>query len=102
MTSKSLTTSEVATLEWWTVREVANLLRYDASTVRRWCETGKIDAGRMPGGTWRIHKSAVEKMQAGGLPEKRQRDARHVATEFDTARDYFDEEPPKPKARVRT
>lgn len=95
--------TDVGTLEWWTVRELANLLRYDASTIRRWCETGRIVANRMPGGTWRIHKSVVEKLQAGGLPEKRRIETAGVPVEFAAAHDYFDDgESAKPKARVRT
>ncbi len=90
---------DISSLEWWTVRELANLLRYDASTIRRWCETKKIDAALLPGGTWRIHKSTVDKLQAGGLPEKRRQETARVAPEWESATDYFDE---SPKARART
>jgi excisionase family DNA binding protein len=79
-------------VEWWTVREVANLLRYDASTIRRWCETGKIRAAKMPGGTWRIHESIVSKLQAGGLPEQRRQETARVDPVWESGTDHFAEE----------
>jgi excisionase family DNA binding protein len=100
--AEELSTKDVATLEWWTVRELANLLRFDASTIRRWCENKRIDAAQLPGGTWRIHKSVVEKLQVDGMPEKRRIRTAGVPEEFAAARDYFDDEPSSAKARVRT
>lgn len=91
---------DVSNLQWWTVREVANLLRYDPSTIRRWCETRKIAASLLPGGTWRIHKSVIDKLQADGLPEQRRQETAKVPTEFEEAHDYFDESPSTRKARA--
>lgn len=84
---------DIQNLKWWTVREVANLLRYDTSTIRRWCETKKIEAARMPGGTWRIHELAVNKLQAGGLPEKRRIETAPLVPALANATDYFPDEP---------
>ena len=86
---KTITQREVETLEWWTCREVGNLLRFDASTVRRWCESGKIEAAQMPGGTWRIHESVVKQIQKDGLPEKRRIETAKVPAGFENVTDYF-------------
>ncbi len=90
---------DVSTLEWWTPREVGNKHGYDDSTIRRWCETGKIKAAKMPGGTWRIHVSVVESLGSAGLPRPTRRG--QMPAEFADATNYFDESP-SPKARVRT
>lgn len=65
-------------LTWWTPFEVANLLRYHISTILRWCQTEKIRAAKLPGGTWRIHESAVNQLQACGLPEQRRQETAKV------------------------
>lgn len=46
-----------------TPREVADVLRVDAQTVRRWVAAGRCGAVRIPGG-WRIRESAVRDMLA--------------------------------------
>lgn len=84
--------------EWWMPRELANLLRYHVTTVLRWCESEKIIANKMPGGTWRIHRSVVEEIQAGGLPEKRRLQQAKVDPIWEASHDYFAES--KPKARA--
>jgi excisionase family DNA binding protein len=86
-------------VEWWTPREVANLLRYDVSTIVRWCQAKKIDAAQMPGGTWRINKAVVEKIQQSGLPEERRRQTSKASPEWEACNDYF-EESSKPKVRA--
>ena len=90
---------DVGTLEWWTVREVANLLRHDHSTVQRWCITGKLQAVKLPGGQWRIHKDVVAEIQKSGLPEKRRVETATVDPEWECQKDHFSD---MPKARSRT
>lgn len=96
----SINQPDVSTLQWWTTREVGNRYGYDDSTVRRWCESGKIKAVKMPSGTWRIHSSVVDSLGAAGLPPQ-ERVGRHAPAEFQDAPDNFDDSP-KSKARVRT
>ena len=38
----------------FTTAEVAERFRVSQQQVRRWCEQGRLDAERTPGGTWRI------------------------------------------------
>jgi excisionase family DNA binding protein len=38
----------------YTTAEIAERFRVSQQQVRRWCEQGKLDAERTPGGTWRI------------------------------------------------
>jgi excisionase family DNA binding protein len=45
-------------------REVADLLRVDESTVLRWIKEGDVEALRLPGGTYRIPRSEVERILA--------------------------------------
>lgn len=40
--------------EYLTTAEVARRFRVSQQQVRRWCESGRIQADRTPGGTWRI------------------------------------------------
>lgn len=40
--------------EYLTTAEVARRFRVSQQQVRRWCESGRIQAERTPGGTWRI------------------------------------------------
>jgi excisionase family DNA binding protein len=94
-----MSTVNVSNLEWWTCREVGNRLGYDGSTIRRWCESGKIQAAKMPGGTWRIHASVVDSIGRTGVPD-RQPLGREAPAEFRDAPDHFDDSP-SPKARVR-
>lgn len=70
MTSKSLTTSEVSTLEWWTVREVANRWKVSVDVVYD-ALTDKSLLGRKFGGSWRIHSSAIAAYEAPGIPKER-------------------------------
>lgn len=92
------TIPDVQTLEWWTCREVGNRYRVDESTVRRWCETGKVPAAKTPGGQWRIHVDAVNAIGAKGLPERpRPQPALPV---WQGVTDYFVDD--SAKARVRT
>lgn len=46
--------------QFMTPPEVADLLRYAHSTVLRWIHSGKVQATRSPGGTYRIPISEVE------------------------------------------
>jgi excisionase family DNA binding protein len=49
-------------LDLLTTQEVADLLRVDTHTVRRWIAARKLDAVRLPGGEWRVERAAVEAM----------------------------------------
>lgn len=58
----------ISTLEFWTIREVANLLRVDGSTVRRWCEAGRIKAQKI-GNAWRVHSTVVDEVRRNGVAD---------------------------------
>lgn len=45
-----------------TTSEVAQALRVDSSTVRRWATTGAIAAVRLPNGTFRIPRTALDEL----------------------------------------
>lgn len=49
-------------IELLTTAEVAEALRVDSSTVRRWATAGAISSIRLPNGTIRIPKSEVDRM----------------------------------------
>lgn len=48
--------------EWLTTGEAARLLGISRSTVVRYIEAGTLDARRLPGGHWRLRRTAVEKL----------------------------------------
>ncbi len=48
--------------EWLTTGQAAELLGVSRSTIVRYIEAGTLDARRLPGGHWRIHRSAAEKL----------------------------------------
>ncbi len=45
-----------------TTGQAATLLGISRSTVVRYIEAGTLDARRLPGGHWRVPRSAVEKL----------------------------------------
>lgn len=51
-------------IELMTTSEVAQALRVDSSTVRRWAATGAIAAVRLPNGTFRIPRTALDELLA--------------------------------------
>lgn len=53
--------------QFMTIREVAEYLRVDRSTVWRWCINGKLAAFQI-GRSWRIHRAVVEQLVGSGLP----------------------------------
>jgi excisionase family DNA binding protein len=93
--AKELTEAEIRELTWWTVRELANRLRVDASTVRRWCESETIKAGKY-GGQWRIHRTVVAELEAKGKPELPPTEPADPA--WKAARDYYGEDSEKIRA----
>jgi excisionase family DNA binding protein len=46
-----------------TPNEVAELLRVHPATVTRWIRLGLIEAMRLPGGTYRIPRSELERLR---------------------------------------
>ena len=50
-----------------TIREVADHLRVDRTTVWRWCAAGKLSAFKA-GHSWRIYRAAVDHLIKTGLP----------------------------------
>lgn len=48
-----------------TASEVAQALRVDAATVRRWANDGLIESIRLPGGTFRFPARVVEHLTSG-------------------------------------
>lgn len=72
-----LTTSEIATLEWWTVRELANRWRCDPSTITKRCNEDLDFARKLPGG-WRIHKSTIDRVEKLGQQQEVKQAVRRV------------------------
>jgi len=56
-----------------TVQEVADILRVDATTVRRWIKTGALEAVSLPHNglrnAYRIKRETVEKLFSEGLAD---------------------------------
>jgi excisionase family DNA binding protein len=48
-----------------TVAEVADQLRLDPETIRRWAREGRIKAIALPSGLWRFRRSDVEDLLRG-------------------------------------
>ena len=55
------TLDEVAEMTQWvyTPEQVAVLAQVIPGTARRWLRTGALEGVRLPGGTWRVHESAL-------------------------------------------
>jgi excisionase family DNA binding protein len=51
--------------EWLTTGQAAELLGISRSTVVRYIEAGTLEARRLPGGHWRIHRNAAERLLHG-------------------------------------
>jgi excisionase family DNA binding protein len=50
-------------------REVALLFRVCAATVRRWADTGRLEALRTPGGRWKFPVASVRRALASFDPD---------------------------------
>lgn len=87
----------ISTLEFWTIREIANLLRVDGSTVRRWCETGRIKAQKF-GNAWRVHSSVVDEARRNGIADTPSAIPHDPAWD---APDRFIDKEPKRREKVR-
>ena len=48
-----------------TVAEVADVLRVDPSTVRRWIEKGDLEAITLPSGIYRVPRHALDRLVLG-------------------------------------
>lgn len=55
-----MTGNEIASDQWMTPEEIASALKISASTVRRLCESGQLEAVKA-GVQWRIPKQAYER-----------------------------------------
>ena len=51
--------------EYWTQTEVARLFRCSPGTVSKWVHQKKIDALRLPNGTYRISSETVDRIKRG-------------------------------------
>lgn len=60
-----LTPADIQTLDWWTVRELANRWRCSADTVTRRIHDGTLKARKGMGG-WRVHRTAIEAFERSG------------------------------------
>lgn len=69
----------LATLEWWTVREVANRWRKSDESVRRLIERGELKAMRC-GGSYRIHTDTITAYERPSKPPAA-RKARKLASD---------------------
>lgn len=58
MTHKKLSSLE----QMLTPTEVANALGLSPRTIRRWCQTRRITATRLPNGSWRCKPSVVAEL----------------------------------------
>ena len=52
--------------EWLTTGQAARLLGVSRSTVVRHIDAGNLEAFRLPGGHWRIHRATVENLRRRG------------------------------------
>jgi hypothetical protein len=81
-----------ATLEWWTLRELAIRWKVSRETLRRQCEAGQLVA-MIIGSQYRIHNSVIRQREAAAKvqavatarQERRQerRDRRHRRSRID-------------------
>lgn len=53
-------------VSYLTTLEVADILRVAPSTVRRWAESGDIEAVKLPGGQYRFAQAVVDALLAPG------------------------------------
>lgn len=58
--------------EWFTPKEVADLLGKQPYTVREWCRFGRLKAQKLQGGRgnegeWRIHRDELSRYHREGL-----------------------------------
>jgi excisionase family DNA binding protein len=67
--SEALTQRDLQTLEWLTVRELAERWKVTPDTIRRWCADGELK-GMMIGSSLRIHRSEIEHHEASGIRVK--------------------------------
>ena len=51
--------------EVFSTKEVAGILKLTKQTVQNWCKSGRIKAVKLPGGSYRISKDEVERIQHG-------------------------------------
>jgi excisionase family DNA binding protein len=71
-------TATMATLEWFTLREIAERWRVSVDSVSRIIDRGDLLARKF-GGQWRVHTSAVEAYEQEAKPRRRQVEARPAA-----------------------
>jgi excisionase family DNA binding protein len=65
-------TSQRTIKEFYTVKEVAEMLGKAEYTVREWCRLGRLAVRKLPGGRgnegeWRIPQKELDRYQAEGL-----------------------------------
>lgn len=73
--SEALTSKDVATLQWWTVREVAIRFKVSQDVVYDLLTTGAL-LGKKIGGAWRVHTDALHAYEASGIPKQRRESAK--------------------------
>jgi len=49
-------------VEFYTVKEVAEILKVSERTVQKWCRDGVLNAMKLPGGHYRIPVEEVRKL----------------------------------------
>lgn len=70
-----LTQKDVATLRWWTVRELAIRWKVSQDVVYDLLTRGEL-LGKKIGGSWRVHSDAVHAYEASGIPKQRRESAK--------------------------
>jgi excisionase family DNA binding protein len=73
--ANELPQKDVATLQWWTVRELAVRWKVSQDVVYDLL-TSKELLGRKIGGNWRVHSDAVHAYEASGIPKQRRESAK--------------------------
>lgn len=53
------------TTELLTTGQVASLLNVHPQTVRRWIDTGRLPALRLPSGVWRVRRDDLDALLSG-------------------------------------
>lgn len=57
---------KVVEMETYTVKEVADILKLNQETIRRYLRSGKLQGINHNGGNWRITHESLEKYLKGG------------------------------------
>lgn len=79
-----MTSDQLLTVKWWTLKECANRWRVSTTTVTRWLERGDL-VGKKFGGQWRVTETAVNDFEKDGVPQPKPAAPKADLSEFENA-----------------